>query len=338
MTQLFSDHDVRTLLPIHECIDVMADALRSVASGDAMLPLRTVLRLPDSANAFATMPAVLGAGPTAAIGAKIITVFPGNDATPFDSHIGVVLLFDGEHGALTAIADASTITSIRTSAVSGLSARLLANPDASELAILGAGVLAMPHIAAMCAVRPIRRVRVWSRSGVAQGSRAQRLVDRAHAQFPDLHIESCALARDAVVDAHIVCTVTSSREPVLHGAWLSPGVHVCAVGASMAGARELDSDAVARAKLYADRRESLLAEAGDFLIPKSEGRITDQHIVGELGELILGSVRGRVAATDITLFKSLGLAVEDVAALRHIVKRARESSAGITVDIGGIRE
>jgi len=335
-TRFLSDKDVHALLPMAACIDVMADALRSVASGDAILPLRTVLRLGDSANAFATMPAVLGRGDAAAIGAKIITVFPGNDVTPFDSHIGVVLLFDGVNGALLAIADASSITAIRTSAVSGLSARLLANDDASELAILGAGVLAMPHLDAMCAVRPIRRLRIWSRSGSAAESRAQQFAARARATH-NIEVVVCDSAREAVSDAHIVCTITSSRTPVLEGAWLSAGAHVCAVGASLASARELDSAAVQRARLYVDRRESAFAEAGDFLVPRGEGLITDAHIVGELGELVAGAVNGRRSPDEITLFKSLGLAVEDVAALRYILTRANESGAGFLFDMGGLR-
>ena len=338
MTLLLSDKDVHALLPMAECIDVMSDALKAVAAGNAQLPLRTIIRLPDSVNAFGTMPAVLGAGSGASIGAKIITVFPGNDATPFDSHIGVVLLFDAENGSLLAIADASSITAIRTSAVSGLATRLLANPDASELAILGAGVLALPHLDAVCAVRAIKRLRIWSRSGGAAGSRAQVFAERARARHAGIEIVVAHSVRDAVEGADVVCTITSSRTPLLEGEWLSPGTHVNAVGASLASARELSSDAVVRSRLYVDRRESALAEAGDFLVPRSEGVITDAHIVGELGELALGTIAGRTNANEVTLFKSLGLAVEDVAALRYIYSRAQSTGAGISVELGGRRE
>jgi len=338
MTLLLSDKDVHALLPMAECIDVMADALKTVAMGNAQLPLRTIIRFPETVNAFGTMPAVLGAGADASIGAKIITVFPGNAATPFDSHIGVVLLFDADHGALLAIADASSITAIRTAAVSGLATRLLANRDACELAILGAGELALPHLDAVCAVRPITRVRVWSRSGSGAGSRAQQFAERARARHAGIEVIVAPSVRDAVEGAHVVCTITSSRTPVLEGEWLSPGTHVNAVGASLASARELNSDAVVRSRLYVDRRESALAEAGDFLVPRSEGHITDAHIVGELGELVIGTIVGRTNANEITLFKSLGLAVEDVAALRHIYSRAQSTGAGISMDFGGRRE
>jgi alanine dehydrogenase len=330
-TILLSDRDVHALLPMHECIDVMRGALRSVADGTAVLPLRTVILLPRSPNAFATMPAVLD-DDHPVLGAKIITVFPGNDSTPYDSHIGVVLLFDSAHGSLLAIADASSITAIRTSAVSGLATSLLARDDAAELAILGAGVLALPHLEAVRCVRPIRRVRVWSRSG----ARAAAFAERARRET-GLEVVACATVEQAVGKADVICTITASRTPVLEGRWLSPGVHINAVGASLASSRELDSAAVAAARLFVDRRESALAEAGDYLIPLGEGRIGAQHILGELGELVSGSVTGRTGRDEITLFKSLGLAVEDVAALRHIHDKARKSGAGTQVSLGGLR-
>lgn len=331
-TLLLSDLDVKRFLPMAECIEVMAGALSSVANGASILPLRTVIRLPDTVNAFASMPAVIGTGNEASIGAKLITVFPGNDATPFDSHIGVVLLFDAHHGSLLAVADASSITSIRTAAVSGLATRLLANDNASELALLGAGVLAMTHLEAVCAVRPIARVRVWSRSG----SRAEEFQARASARF-NVEIIVAPTVREAVDGADVVCTITSSREPVLEGKWIAPGTHINAVGASIASARELDSEAVRMARLFVDRRESATSEAGDFLVPRNEGVITDAHILGDLGDLLLQRTEGRTSRNDVTLFKSLGLAVEDVASLRHIYEEARAAGAGIPMAFGGLR-
>jgi ornithine cyclodeaminase/alanine dehydrogenase-like protein (mu-crystallin family) len=335
-TLLLSDHDVHALLPMPACIDVMADALRDLAEGNAMLPLRTVLRLGDTLNGFASMPAVVGTGTTGSLGAKIISVFPGNDATPFDSHIGVVLLFDATHGTLLAIADASSITAIRTSAVSGLATRHLARDDASHVAILGAGVLALPHLQAMCAVRPITHVTVWTRSGGAPGSRAHAFAERARTAC-GVEVAVVDSVQAAVRDADIVCTITSSRIPVLEGKWLRAGTHVNAVGASIRTARELDTEAVTKARLFGDRRESVLAESGDVLIPMSEGAISESHLLGELGELVTGRVAGRTSREDITLFKSLGLAVEDVAAIRFIHTRALEQGRGVTVDLGGRR-
>src|ERR1035437_2247733 len=247
-TLLLSDVDVRALLPMNECIGVMERALRSVTDGSSVLPLRTVMRLDGTPNAFATMPAVVGKGAGASLGAKIITVFPGNDATPYDSHIGVVILFDAEHGKLLAIADASSITSIRTAAVSGLATRLLAREDAHELALLGAGVLAMPHLEAVRCVRDIQRVRVWSRSG----DRARDFAERARRKF-GIEIVVTGGAREAVEDADVVCTLTGARTPVLEGAWLAPGTHVNAVGASLPASRELARASSARPPARARR-------------------------------------------------------------------------------------
>jgi ornithine cyclodeaminase len=331
-TLLVSHADVIALLPMAECIDAMTDALRTLARGGALLPLRQVVRLPNGRDAFALMPAMLDE--PAALGAKIITVFPGNDATPYDSHQGAVLLFDLELGRLIAILDASTITALRTAAVTAVATRALSRPESRTLALLGAGVQAGTHLESISLVRPIDEVRVWSRSG----ERAHRFAERSAATGANVVV--CGSARDAVDGADIVCTVTSSREPVLHGAWLAPGTHVNAVGASLPTSRELDSAAVATARLYVDRRESTLNEGGDFLVPRSEGLIGDDHIVGEIGELLLDPPRltGRRSPDEITLFKSLGLAIEDVASARRIFDRAVATGAGTWIGIGGRRD
>ncbi|MCC6241271.1 MAG: ornithine cyclodeaminase family protein [Gemmatimonadaceae bacterium] len=331
-TLIVSHADVVRLLPMSACIDVMADALAATTRGDALLPLRQMLRV-GGPNLFAVMPAVLGGQKTpASIGAKIITVFPGNDATPYESHIGVVLYFDNEHGRLLAVIDASSVTAIRTAAVSGLATRLLSNPGASRLAILGAGVQAMTHLEAMLAVRPITDVRIWSRTQ----AKCEAFARWAKQTF-GIAVQTCATAEAAVHGAEIVCTVTASREPVLRGAWLAPGVHINAVGAAQASARELDTDVVQHSRLYVDRRESALNEAGDFLLPRAEGAIDDTHIVAELGEVVVDATRGRVHAAERTIFKSLGLAVEDVAAAKSIYERAVADGSGTWITLGGMR-
>ena len=315
-----------------DCISAMTDALATLARGGALLPLRQVIRLSGGPNAFALMPAALDA--PSALGAKIITVFPVNERTPYDSHQGVVLLFDTEFGRLIAILDASTITALRTAAVSAVATRLLSRPESRTLALLGAGVQAATHLEAMRIVRPIDEVRVWSRSQ----TRAESFAARGSTSGARMVVTPSA--RDAVNGADVICTVTSSREPVLLGEWLSPGVHVNAVGASLPTARELDSAAIACARLFVDRRESTVNEAGDFLVPKREGRIADDHIVGEIGELLIDPplAVGRRSANEITVFKSLGLAIEDVAAAHRIYTRAVETGAGTWVELGGLRD
>jgi alanine dehydrogenase len=322
---------VRRLLPMAECIAVMRAALTVLARGEALLPLRQVVLLPGGAGAFAAMPAHLSSPP--ALGIKVISVFPGNHGTRLDSHQGAVLLFDTERGQLLAIMDASSITAIRTAAVSGLATDVLARPDAATLAILGSGVQAATHLEAVALVRRLRKVRVWSR----EGEHAIRFAERARARH-GLDVEAAATAREAVEEADVVCTVTSSREPVLEGEWLRSGTHVNAVGASLPSARELDSRAVARARVYVDRRESAAKEAGDLLIPQAEGAIGPGHVVGEIGEVLIGVAAGRGSKDEITVFKSLGLAVEDVAAARHIHDRARALGEGSWIELGGARD
>ena len=331
-TLVVGHHDVVTLLPMAECIDAMTDALRTLARGGAVLPLRQVVRMATGRDAFALMPAVLDS--PAALGAKIITVFPGNDATPYDSHQGAVMLFDLEYGRLIALLDASTITALRTAAVTAVATRALSRSNSRTLALLGAGVQAATHLESISLVRQIDTVRVWSRSG----ERARKFA--AKYATAGMTITVCEMARHAVEGADIVCTVTSAREPVLHGDWLAPGTHVNAIGASLATSRELDSAAVVKSRLFVDRKESTLNEGGDFLIPKSEGLIGDDHIIGEIGDLLLDSPRvvGRRSAEDITLFKSLGLAIEDVASARRIYDRAVATGAGTWIDLGGLRD
>jgi ornithine cyclodeaminase len=320
---VISHEDVARLLPMDACIEVMAEAMRTIGRGGAVLPLRSVVWMPDRTGMIGLMPGFLGA--PASLGLKVVSIFPGNHGTGYDSHQGVVMLFDIQHGFPLAIMDASSITAIRTAAASGVATRALARDDAGDLAILGAGVQATTHLAAMRAVRPIRRVRVWSRN-------------RAHAQrFADaspVAVEVMETARAAVEGADLVCTTTSAREPVLEGAWLSPGAHINAVGACFAVARELDTAAVVRSRLIVDRRESTLNESGDFLIPRAEGAIGDDHIAGELGDVLLGQLVGRRSPDEVTLYKSLGIAIQDLAAAHHIYAQALATGSGVSVPLG----
>lgn len=325
---ILNGREIERLLPMQECIDLMADALSSLARGEVVLPLRPVLRIPESPNVFALMPVY--SKTLKAIGTKLITVFPGNHGTALDSHQGAVLLFDGEHGSLLAVMDAASITAIRTAAVSGVATRLLATERARTLAILGSGVQARTHIDAMLAVRPFTTVLVWSRDA----DHARALVSKASGDHR-VDFEVVTDAKTAVRRADVVCTVTASREPVLRGEWLRPGAHVNAVGASLPTARELDTEAVRRARVFVDRRESALNEAGDLLIPITEGAIAADHLVAELGDLLTGVAAGRRNDSEITLFKSLGLAIEDLASAHYLHDRAKREAAGTWVEFGG---
>ena len=325
-----NQREVPELLRMKECIDVMAEALAGLARGDSVMPLRGMARPPDQAGLLTWMPSLL---PTAGVmGIKVISVFPGNEGTELESHQGAVLLFEAQRGRLLAVIDASEVTAIRTAAVSGVATRLLARADAGDLAILGSGTQARTNLEAMLAVRDIERVRVWSRNREHAEAFAE-----TESRRPGISVEVSAGGREAVEGAGIVCTTTSATEPILQGQWLSVGAHVNAVGFSGPAGRELDTEAVLRSRLFADRRESILNEAGDFLIPKGEGVIGDDHVIGELGEVILGKVVGRTSPEEITLFESLGLAIEDLAAANHIYNRAAETGQGTRVELGGER-
>lgn len=318
--------EVESLLTMPTCIELMESALASLSRGEVVLPLRPVIRIPDTSNAFAVMPVYSAA--LKASGAKLITVYPGNHAAGRDSHQGVVALFDGGSGSLLAIMDAASITGIRTAAVSGVATRLLARQNAETLAILGAGVQGRTHLEAMLAVRPFARVIVWSRTTEHARTLVADAKGHHRAEFSVSHS-----AEAAVREADVICTVTASREPVVRGEWLRPGSHVNAVGSSLAGARELDTEAVRRSRVFVDRRESALNEAGDLLIPMREGAITPEHILGEIGELIVARKNGRTSDGDVTLFKSLGLAVEDLACAHFLHDAARAEQKGTWVNL-----
>jgi alanine dehydrogenase len=350
--------DVEQLLPMGECIAVMERALRDLARGAGVQPLRSVMRLVGVPGLLGLMPGQIsvapegapdgtGGSPAGAVangmgdaaspggaaasvaGIKVVSIFPGNRERGEESHFGAVLLFETETGRPIAHLDAAALTAIRTAAVSAVATRLLAREEAGDLALLGAGVQARTHLAALREVRKLRRVRVWSRR--PESARRFAAAESARHGLP---VEATPSAEAAVAEADLVCTVTSSHQPVLAGSWLAAGSHVNAVGASLAAARELDSAAVARARLFVDRRESAVNESGDFLMPLREGAIHEDHILGEIGDLLLGRVAGRRAAEDITLFKSLGLAAEDLAAAHHVYLRALALGRGLRLDGG----
>ena len=296
------EHDVRRLLPMDECIDAMENVLRALALGELYQPLRFMTRPPGAESLMGFMPAHRG-GESTTWSLKEIVIAPGNSARGLDAHQGAVLLHDGETGELQAILNASPITEIRTAAVSAVATRALARSGAETVAILGAGVQARSHAEAMRAVLGEIEIRSWSRrdGGTAEAT---------------------------VRGADVVCTCTAAAEPVLRREWLAPGTHVNAVGSSVRTARELDTETMLSASLFVDRRESTLNESGDLLL----AGLGEEHIRAELGEVLTGSHPGRTDAEELTVFKSLGLAVEDLAAAELIVRKAREQGAGTEVD------
>ena len=338
-TLILNQDDVLEHLPMSECIEAMRDAFLALERGEVRLPLRAVSALPYEAGWLGVMPVSLSNPPLAAV--KAITVIPANSATLLDSHQGAVLLFDASNGRLLSILDASAITAIRTAAASGLATDVLARREAGDLAILGTGAQASAHLDAVATVRTLRRVRVWGRdperTTVFAARESERLESRGRDGARGVRVETAASARDAVNGADLVVTATAAKEPVLKGEWIAAGAHVNAVGACRPNQRELDGPAVARSRVIVDRRESAMAEAGDILLAIAEGAVGPEPIAAELGQVLAGSAAGRRNDDEITLFKSVGIAIQDLAAARAAYESAIAAGAGTAIDLGGRR-
>ena len=302
----FIDRDeIRERLTYDVCIPIVREAMIAFSKGETKQLLRAILPLGDG-RLFGSMPG--GMGGRNVFGAKLISVFPENFAKGVQSHQGVVVLFDGESGAPVCILHAGEITAIRTGAASAVATDALARKDAKRLAVLGYGEQARTHARAISRVRKLEAITVWGRSA----ERAQHYAREAEAEL-SIPVAPAPTARACVVDADIVCTVSAAKEPILEAKWLRPGTHANIVGSSYAGPVEVDNDLVVRARFIADSREGVLAQGAEFLRAKEAGLIGDDHIVGEIGQVLAGDIQGRQNAEQITAYKSLGHIVQDLA-------------------------
>ncbi|WP_405590531.1 ornithine cyclodeaminase family protein [Streptomyces sp. NBC_01190] len=325
---LIDRETVRRLYPMELAVDVMTEAMRRYSAGLTDQPLRTILRPASDDGLLGTMPGHVSGDDLAGFGLKAMVLKPGNPARGLDLHIGVVMVFRPDTGEPLALMDAGAVTEIRTAAVSAVATDTFAAAGAGDLAILGSGVQARGHLEALRTVRALRRVRVWSRTP----EHAEAYRQWAEAEF-GLRVETAPTPAAAVRGADIVCTTTASREPLLDAGDISAGAHVNAVGASFVDHRELSSAAVAGARLFVDSRESALAESGDLRRPLEEGLVTHGHILAELGEVLLGKHPGRTDAGEITLYKSLGLGVQDVMSGYAIARAAEEQRLGLSFSL-----
>jgi ornithine cyclodeaminase len=347
MPVLLSEKDVRAVLSMDDLIDAMATALVQFSTGKVQQPLRTVVAVtgteprsgkggpaapkprsgeggePRSGGGgfYGVMPAFVPK--PAALGTKLVTVYESNAARGLPTHLATIVLLDPDTGELLAILDGRYITEARTGAVSAVSAKHLARTDARVLAVVGSGVQARSHIEALIRVQRFEEIRVWGRDPGRVFSLVEEMLPRVGTRL--VPVES---VRDAVRDAGIVALVTAAREPVVERDWIAPGTHICAVGACRPDQREMDTTLVRDARVFVDSRIGALAEAGDLVIPMKEGAFGASHIVAELGEVLGGRVQGRRTTEEITIFKSLGMAVEDVAAARLAWERASERGLG----------
>jgi len=317
---VLSERDVRRLLDMESCIEAMTEVLASLARGELFQPLRSIARPPEAGTLLGLMPAYRG-GATPAYALKEIVVVPTNPTRGLDTHMGGVLLHDGETGELVAVLNASPVTEIRTAAVSAVATRALARPDAQRVAILGAGAQARGHVHAMRSVLDDPEIRIWSRS-----------LDAAEQLAAEVGASVSPSPEAALLEAEVACTTTAATEPIVEKRWLARGAHVNAVGSCFPTARELDTETVADSSFFVDRRESALTEAGDYILAAAEGAIGPDHIKAELGEVLAGMHPGREHEDDLTVFESLGIAVEDLASAELVVRRAREQGVGSEVE------
>lgn len=306
-----------------DLIQAMERALGEYSAGRVTQPVRSVMEIAAHQAFMGLMPAAIDTPP--ALGAKLVTVYPGNHARGLPSHLATIVLFDRSTGALTAVVDGRYITEARTGAVSAVSVKHLARAEASRLAIIGSGVQARSHLEAIAHVRRLADVRVWS-PNAAHRDAFTRAAEASG--YPARSVDS---ASQAVRGAEIIVLATSSRTPVLDTADVEAGAHLCAVGACRPDQREMPSPLIARARIFVDSRAGALKEAGDLLLPIAEGVIDAGHIAGELGEVARGQVPGRQGPAEITVFKSLGMAVEDVAAATLAVARAAAEGLGVSL-------
>lgn len=312
--------EVAAQLGYEICIPLMREAMIALSAGRTRQSLRAIVDL-EGGRAFGTMP---GAKLGGTFGAKLISVFPGSAAAP--SHQGLLVLFDPETGAPVCLVDASELTAIRTAAASAAATDALAAPDARHLAILGTGEQARRHAEALVHVRPIDAITIWGRSPDKAAALAGTLGGELR-----LRVEPAATVEAAVAGAQIVCTTTAAHEPILLSRWVGEGTHLNLVGSSRAGPAEVDSELVRRARFFADHREGVLRQGGEFLIAKQAGLVGDDHVLGEIGEVMAGILAGRTGAGDVTVYKSLGSIVQDLAAGWYLYERARERGFGTRV-------
>ncbi len=310
--KILEEKQVRQLIPAGDCVAMMRQVLTDLEEGQCTMPPRTLQVMPNSA-VFGFMPAYIGP----CFGAKIVNAYAPNTGTQYPSHIGYVMLFESEHCTVMGLVDATAVTEIRTGAVSAVATAALARPDARHLALIGAGAQARSHTAAILTVRSIEQITVYDLR-----EDAARTFARETEEKYGVPVRVCTSVQACVADADIICTLTPSKEAYLTADMVRPGTHINAVGTFTPSTREVAGDLMAASKLYADQVDALRRESGEYLIPLSEGLVGEDHVVGSIGQVLLGQVPGRQSNEEITLFDALGLAVEDVACAYNALMRA----------------
>ena len=323
---VLSEKEVQSLIDIQELIAALEQAHIQYSTGEAVMPVRLVVPLPQIQGRITSMPGYLNQDQ--ALGMKVVTYFQENPKQGLPAILATIMLFSAATGKMIAAMDGTYITTIRTACASAMATNALANHETPVLGILGAGVQAAAHIRALSAVRKINAIRIYSPSGTS-----------AHNLKKDLEpevgvpIEVAPSAEAAVRDADLIVTVTTAQEPILKPEWLKPGAHINAVGSHRPDLRELNGATLARAKVVVDSRAAIMAECGDVLLAIKEKSFTAQSIHGEIGEVLAGIKPGRTHASEITLYKAVGIAIQDVASAKLVYRKALEQNVGTNIEI-----
>ncbi len=322
--RVITGSELRRLVPMSECIDIIRETMKDVSNGNAVLPLRWGMGLPNQQGMMGIMPGYI-ASPEC-FGLKLVSLFPGNTATEFPSHMGLMVLFEANNGAPIALLDSNEITKLRTAAASAVATDMLARKNAGILTILGNGEQAGAHLEAILEIRNLQEIYVWGRN-----SEKVKRFARQHSDRLGVSIQTLESAEDAVRRADIICATTSAKEPVLSGDWLQDGAHVNLVGSSIPSAFEADTSAVVRSKFYVDWKQSTLHQAAEFLRAMEEGAVDESHIAGEIGEVLNNNKTGRLNDEEITLYKSLGIVAQDLATAYAAFEIAEQQDIGVTI-------
>lgn len=323
---VLSEKEVQTLIDIEELIAALEQAHIQYSTGNAIMPVRLVVPLPEIRGRITSMPGYLNADK--ALGMKVVTYFQDNPHQNLPAILGTVMLFSAESGKLISVMDGSSITAIRTACASAMATKALANAEAPVLGILGAGVQARAHMRALCRVRKITRIKLYSPSGKSGAAVKKDLESEVGAS-----VEIARSAEEAVRDSDLIVTATTSNTPVLSREWLKRGAHINAVGSHRPDQREIDGPTMALAKVTVDSRDAIMAECGDILLAIQEKSITESHIHGEIGDVLAGAKPARTSRDEITLYKSVGIAIQDVATANLVYHKALEQKVGTEVDV-----
>lgn len=325
---ILSRHDVETLLTIADALGAVEEGFRQLALGNVAMPQRNATPITTHNGLHLAMPAHVG-GEVDALTIKIVTVY-GDNLTQYNLPTiqGVLLVHDARNGQVLALMDAEHLTAMRTGAASGVATKFLARPDAETVTLFGAGALGPGQLAAVCAVRPIKHAYLVTRSGAKDATFCTQMTEQL-----GIEVQPAPDVREAVAEADIICTATNSPTPLFDGQWLRPGTHINAVGAYTAQMRELDTTTIQRSRVFVDRHEAARTEAGDICIPIANGELTYEHVAGELGAVVTGAVTGRSNDKEITLFKSVGLAMQDAVTAKQIYLAAVAQGLGTKVEL-----